>query len=150
MLPPDSSSDNGYIQVDPVPENAYGTLYPNYYKKMITLDDIADETSIPIPSILEQYAVSQCERIKGNETKAELYENIFFGRSGGKKGSVLTRSTGIQLLERMQQSYIHPQGQPRNFKIWRGRKAIKDLMQDTSYGLSNDSLREKYFDFPRR
>lgn len=149
LLPADSSSANGYIQVDPVPEHAYGTLYPNYYKTMTTLNDVADTTPIPIPSILETYAISQCERIKGNETKAELYENIFFGKSGGKKGSVTTRSTGIQLLERMQNAQTHPQGQPKSFKLWRGRKALRDLMQDTSYGLSNDSMREKYFDYPR-
>ncbi|OGO14269.1 MAG: hypothetical protein A2Y53_03945 [Chloroflexi bacterium RBG_16_47_49] len=152
LLPPDSSSDNGYIQVDPVPENANGTLYPNYYKIMTTLDDVADETPIPIPSILELYAMSQCERIKGNETKATLYENLFFGKSGqGNLSSrIVIRPTGIQLLERMQNSYLHPQGQPRSWKVWRGRKAIKELMQDTSHGLGNDSLREKYFDFPRR
>ena len=145
LLPPDSSSDNGYIQVDPIPDNANGTLYPNYYKTMTTLDDVADETPIPIPSILEQYAISQCERIKGNEVKAELYENLFFGKSGGKKGSVSTRPTGIQLLERMQNAQVHPQGQPKSFKIWRGRKALRDLMQDTRHGLSSDSYREKYF-----
>lgn len=151
LLPPDSSSDNGYFQVDPIPDNANSSkFYPNYFKTMTTLDDVADETPIPIPSVLEQYAISQCERIKGNETKAELYENIFFGKSGGKKGSISTRPTGIQLLERIQNAQIHPEGQPRNIKIWRGRKAIKELMQDTSHGLSNDSLKEKYFDFPRR
>lgn len=148
LLPPDSSSDNGYIQVDPVPEHAYGTLYPNYYKLMTTLDDVSDETPIPIPSILEMYAISQCERIKGNETKAELYENMFFGKTGGKK-STQVRPTGIQLLERMQNAQNHPQGQPRSFKIWRGRRALRDLMQDSSYGMSNDSLKERYFDYPR-
>jgi len=150
LLPPDSSSDNGYIQVDPIPDNANGTLYPNYYKIMNTLNDVSDETLIPIPSILETYAISQCERTKGNETKAELYENLFFGRSGGKKGSVTTRTTGIQLLERMQNAQTHPSGQPKSFKVWRGRKALRNLMQDSSSGMSNDSMREKYFDYPRR
>ena len=145
LLPPDSSSDNGYIQVDPIPDNANGTLYPNYYKTMTTLNDVADETPIPIPSILEQYAISQCERIKGNETKAELYENLFFGKSGGKKGSVVTRTTGIQLLERMQNAQTHPSGQPKSWKVWRGRKALRDMMQDPTRGISIDSYREKYF-----
>ena len=149
LLPADSSSDNGYIQVDPIPDNANGKLYPNYYKTMTTLNDVADETPIPIPSILETYAIAMCERIKGNETKAELYENLFFGNPDKKQGNS-RRNTGIQLLERMQNAQTHPSGQPKNIKMWRGRKAIKELMQDTSYGLSNDSLREKYFDFPRR
>ena len=149
LLPADSSSDNGYIQVDPIPDNANGTLYPNYYKTMTTLNDVADETPIPIPSILETYSIAMCERIKGNETKAELYENLFFGNPDNKQGNS-RRNTGIQLLERMQNAQTHPLGQPRNIKMWRGRKAIKELMQDTSHGLSNDSLREKYFDFPRR
>jgi len=150
LLPPDSSSDNGYFQVDPIPDNANSSkFYPNYFKTMTTLDDVADETPIPIPSILEQYAIAHCERIKGNETKAELYENLFFGNPD-KRQANSRRNTGIQLLERMQNAYTHPQGQPRNIKMWRGRKAIKELMQDTSHGLSNDSLREKYFDFPRR
>mgnify|MGYP001616644165 CR=1 FL=1 len=150
LLPPDSSSDNGYIQVDPIPDNANSSkLYPNYYKTITTLDDVADESPISIPSILEMYGISQCERIKGNETKAELYENLFFGKTGGKKGSVTTRPTGIQLLERMQNAQTHPSGQPKSWKVWRGRKAMRDLMQDTSRGLSNDSLREKYFNYPR-
>lgn len=149
LLPPDSSSANGYIQVDPVPEAANGTLYPNYYKDLTTLDDVADETPIPIPSILEQYAISQCERIKGNEKKAELYETLFFGNPDKKQGERI-RPTGIQLLERIQNAQMNPQGQPRSWKVWRGRKAMRDLMQDTSYGSSNDSIREKYFDYPRR
>ena len=116
---------------------------------MTTLDDVADETPIPIPSILETYSISQCERIKGNETKAELYENNFFGNPDKKQGNS-RRNTGIQLLERIQNAQTHPQGQPKSIKMWRGRKAVRELMQDSSFGLSNDSLREKYFDFPRR
>jgi hypothetical protein len=150
LLPPDGSSENGYIQVDPIPDNANGTLYPNYYKLMSTLNDVADETPIPIPSILELYAISQIEAIKGNAAKSELYENLFFGKTAGKKGSIGTRPSGIQLLVRQQIAQVHPQGQPRSFKIWRGRRALKELMQDTSHGLSNDSLKEKYFDYPRR
>ena len=150
LIPPDSSSDNGYFQVDPIPDTAGShKFYPNYYKVMTTLDDVADETPIPIPSILETYSISQCERIKGNETKAELYENNFFGNPDKKQGNS-RRNTGIQLLERIQNAQTHPQGQPKSIKMWRGRKAVRELMQDSSFGLSNDSLREKYFDFPRR
>jgi hypothetical protein len=144
LLPPDSSSDNGYVQVDPVPTAANGTLYPNYYKLMPTLNDVSDETLVPIPSVLEQYAISQCERIKGNEKKAEIYENLFFGNPDKRQG-IRARPTGIELLERIQKANIHPQGQPQSIKIWRGRTALRDLMQDTEHGLSNDSYREKYF-----
>src|SRR3990167_1678552 len=72
---PDSSAAQGYFEVWPVPlTTGRGTFYIRYFKEMTDLDDVSDETSIPIPVILEDYALAQIERIKGNETKAELYE----------------------------------------------------------------------------
>jgi hypothetical protein len=143
LLPPDSTSDNGYIQVDPTPDTASGTLYPNYYKLMPTLNDVADETLIPIPSVLEQYAIGQCEAIKGNETKAKIYQKLFFGNPDKQQGRY-DPATGIQLLERIQNANKSPQGQPKYWKIWKGRMAMRNLMQSDS-GLSNDAYREKYF-----
>jgi hypothetical protein len=148
LLPPDTNSANGYIQVDPIPDNANGTLFPNYYKVMDVLENVSSTTLIPIPSVLEQYAISQSERIKGNETKAELYENLFFGSPDQRRGEQ-RRPTGIELLERMQKAQMFPQGQPRNLKNWQGRKALQNLME-SSTGASDDSLREDYFDYPRR
>ena len=142
LLPADSSSDQGYIRVWPTPEtDDYGTFYPDYYKEMADLDDVADETDIPIPSILEDYGLAYIFRVKGDEIKAKIYEERFFGPTPREEKFEGREPTGLRLLEQMQSSKNKAVDQPRSLKTFRGRKAIKRLYQDHVVG--DDT--ERYF-----
>ena len=37
---------------------------------------VDDETQVPLPNLLEDFAVAQIEKIKGNEDKAKVYEDL--------------------------------------------------------------------------
>lgn len=116
----DSTSTTGYIEYWPTPKTTgRGTFWVYYFEEMTDLDDVADTTSIPIPQILEDYAIAQVERIKGNEEKAVLYEDKFWGPSGEIKGR--RRLTGVALLEQLNQSQKRPIGEPRSLFNYRGR-----------------------------
>ncbi|MEA2036841.1 MAG: hypothetical protein U9O94_04995, partial [Nanoarchaeota archaeon] len=144
LLPADSSSDQGYIRVWPTPEtDDYGTFYPDYYKEMADLDDVADETDVPIPSILEDFALAYIFKVKGDEIKGRLYDERFFGPTPREEKYSGKEPTGLRLLEQMQNSKNKAVDQPRSLKTFRGRKAIKRLYQD--HVVDRDSLVERYF-----
>jgi hypothetical protein len=128
IRPGDSSSKNGYLEVYPTPATAsVGTFLVTGYVKPPVLNDDSDRTAVPIPSILENYCISQIERIRGNDTKAEYYEELFYGPAPSKEKYV--RLTGITLLEEMNNKRI-PRGQPRQLVRFRGQKAVNRLYGD--------------------
>jgi hypothetical protein len=120
IAPPDSSSSSGYIRVDPAPASASQQFYIRYYEPDADYNDVADTTSIPIPSILEDYAVFRCEQIKGDERKAKIYRDLFYGPSDRRGTS--DDLTGIRLLEKMHNGRLIPQGKPRVLKKYIGRR----------------------------
>jgi hypothetical protein len=143
IMPPDSSSISGYIRCNPTPlTTAYGSFYVRYYLNEADYTSVTDTTYIPIPSLLKNFAISQCERIKGNETKAKLYERLFFGPpDAGKDRDDLM---GIALLEQMQNGKGKPLKQPRQMKKFYGRKGVHRLFGERTL-LNTDDVRERYF-----
>lgn len=144
ILEPDQNSTAGYLRVDPVPATTGGgKFHIRYYEPDEDYNDVADATSIPIPSILENYAIFRCEQIMGDENKAKIYKELFFGPADRSKD---TQSlSGVALLESMQNNKGRPTGQPRSIKVFRGRMPIGRL-----YGnrvtTNRDTLVENYFD----
>ena len=127
LLPTDSSSANGYLQIFPKTKTTgIGTLYPNYYEKMADLNSVDDETQVPLPELLEDFAIGQIERIKGNEQKAIYYEKVLVSDS-----PTITPS-GLIMLDKLDQQQKLAAGQPRSLWNFRGQKAISLLYGNRS------------------
>jgi hypothetical protein len=124
--PPDNTDSVGYIGIDvPSKTLGYGTFYIRYYKTMIDLEDVSDSTIVPLPSILEDYALAYCFPIKGDETRGKLYMDRFYGPQPSKmEGQYNREPTGIRLLELMQKNKGKAVGQPRSLKVFRGRNPV--------------------------
>ena len=143
ILDPDASSINGYIQTYPTPKTTgRGTFYIRAYQKPDAVNTVDDKVSIPVPSIIIDYCVAQVERVRGNDTKAGYYEELFYGPAGTQQDN--RRLTGIALLEQMNEKQRHPQGQPRSLFVFKGRRAMKRMF-GTQNG-SRDFIKENYFD----
>jgi len=143
--PADSIDAVGYVAVDkPSETTAYGTFYIRYFELMADLDDVADTTDVPFPSILEDYALSYCFKIKGDETRGKMYEERFYGPQPSKmEGQYNREPTGIRLLELMQNGKGRAQGQPKQMKKFRGRGGIKKLYNE--HTVDRDYIAENYF-----
>lgn len=144
LLPADSSSTVGYFQVDPTPKSSgVGTFYPNYYEKMADLDSVDDTTQVPMPAILEDYAIAQIWKIKGNESKASYYEKLFFGPADREKD--ISQITGIPLLDQMDEYQKSiGQSQPKSLFRFKGPRFINRFFGD-DISTSPDYYRENYF-----
>ena len=141
LRPGDVSSVNGYLECYPTPvDNGVGTFLVSGYQKPPILEDSVDATPVPIPHILENYAIAVIERIRGNDSKAEYYEELFYGPPPGRQD--IRRLTGIALLEQLQERN-KPAGQPKSLWRFRGQKAISRLYRNRYY--SNDYVRETYW-----
>lgn len=142
LRPGDSSSTAGYIEVDPTPATtAAGSFYPKYYQPDADYSSLSATINVAIPHVLSDYVIAEGFRIKGDETRAEFYEDKFYGPSdlGKRRG----RLTGIKLLEQLNQKKLTATGQPKQFKIFYGRNYL-----GKAYGtprLSNDDFKERYF-----
>lgn len=126
IYPGDSTNESGYLYIWPTPETAGLEIIPRYYKEMTDLDTYADETDVPIPSMLEDYALSQIYKIRKEETKAEYYDKLFREQ--------------IELLKLMQRKQV---GQPKSLWKYEGRNAMERYFG--SRNVSSDSDRERYF-----
>lgn len=140
LLPADSSSSKGYIQIYPTTKNtSVGTLYPNYYEKMANLDSVDDETQVPLPDLLVDYAIGQVERIKGNENKAKLYESVLVSESDN------TTPSGLIMLDKLDMQQKQAVGQPRSLWNFKGQKAISRLFGNRRR-MNRDYARENYME----
>lgn len=143
LLPPDSDSSTGYIQINPVTKTTgIGTIYPIYYDKMSNLESVDDETRVPMPDILCDFAISQIERIKGNDEKSKMYLDLFLGPKDQRGG--FENITGLKLLDKMDASQGRASGQPRSFKTFRGRRGAF-----RSFGnprMNHDDFKEDYME----
>ena len=140
--PPDSNSDVGYFIVYPVPSTTAGIFYPIYFKKMNTLNDIADETNIPFPEVLEDYASWQIHEELGNEDEAKRYKNRFFGNP--PRGFLQQEVTGLALLQTYQRNRNMPTNFPRSLVRYRGRRQARNYYGEGLVG--NDYYKENYQD----
>jgi hypothetical protein len=132
--PADSTDATGYIAIDkPSLTAGRGKFYIRYFKTMADLDDVADSTDVPIPSILEDFALAYGFRIKGDETRGTEYDTRFYGPTPSKfEGQYNRTPTGIRLLELMQNSKGKAIGQPKSLKVWRGRNPMNRIFKDHS------------------
>jgi len=138
----DTTYPTGSFEVWPIPATTnYGTFYVRYFEEMDDLDDVADETQVPIPAILENYAIAQCYKVMGKEDLGTYYDNLFWGPAGEVKGRV--RLTGIALLEQLNQSQKRPLGQPRSLWRFSGQRAIDQLFHNRV--IDRDEIHEKYW-----
>lgn len=136
IRPPDSSSTNGYIEVYPTPDSANGTFHIDGYTEPADLDDFGDTSVVPITGILENLAISFVERIRGNDSKAEYYEELFYGPPPSVEDR--RRLTGIALLEQLQ-GQERPAGQPMQLKRFLGQRALGRLYGNRTTGSNRDS-----------
>lgn len=140
--PPDSTDATGYISIDKKTKTTgYGKFYIRYFKKMTDLSTIISTTDVPLPSILEDFAVAYIFKIKGDETKAEIYSKQFYGPQ--PKEERYQEPTGLRLLEIMQSSKGKAIGQPKALKTFRGRKVMTKYFKD--HTVDADSIRERYY-----
>lgn len=143
LKPGDSSSINGYLWAYPTPKTTgYGTFYVRAFRKFLTLDDDIDTTPVPIPGILENYVIAFIHRVRGNDAKADYYEELFFGPPPEKESS--RRLTGIPLLEQLNKKNT-PVSNPNRLSRFRGQKSVSN--QDNSrYPRNNrDYIKENYW-----
>lgn len=142
IAPPDSNSSSGYIVVYPLPEtDSGGSFYPRYYQPDGTYDDLSDTIGISIPSVLDHYVLSYCYKLKGDDARAGIEEDMFFGPTDFRKRT--QRPTGIALLERMQVSKGKPTDLPKSVKVFKGRTYYQKVTGTPRS--SWDDYKEKYF-----
>lgn len=125
LWPPDGTYTYGSFEVSPTPEHAYHDFYPWYYKKMTDLSDDNDETDVPNPEILENYALAQLEETRNNQERANGYMRQF--------------EAGINILKRWDRKQT---GQPRAL-AFKGRTNIKRFYGER--GGYNEDIKLNYF-----
>lgn len=143
IMPPDSSSTSGYIRTYPTPLTTnYGSFYIDWYKNEADYTSVSDTTDIPIPELLEDFAIAMVEQIKGNESKAKLYRQLFFGPSN-KDRKTDREMTGIALLEQMQNGKGRAINKPRVLRRFMGRHTVSRIYRTRDR--SSDYMRENYY-----
>ncbi len=146
LLPPDSSSEKGYFEVESEIKNTgVGTFYVSHYKEEADYTSVDDETAIIMPEILEDYLAAEIFRARGNENQAERYYKLFAGPEQREKTLALEELTGIALLDELDKQYKHTQGQPRQIWKFRGQRAMSRLYGSRQRSNADD-IRENYFD----
>jgi hypothetical protein len=146
-LPGDATSDNGYIKVTPdIKDSSIGIFYPNYYEKMADLDSMDDETQVPLPHLLEDYAIGWVEKIKGNENKGNQYLSVLEIISTNDNQKTLPQSSprGLLILDAMDEAQRKATGQPMYLSRFRGHRAQRRLYGNKTLQ-SPDYIRENYF-----
>jgi hypothetical protein len=141
LLPADSSSASGYFEVRPTPNSTNIVFEIRYFRKMTDLDTVDDETDVPMPAILENYAIAQIEKIRGNDDKARVYERMFWGPAPSEEKR--RTLSGIALLEQINSSKRRPSGQPQQLFKFIGQRAIKNMFGDRT--VDRDKLHEDYW-----
>ncbi len=121
IFPPDTSSSTGYLRVWPKPATVSLNITPRYFKMFTDLSDYADVTEVPIPDILENYAIGMILLIRKEEDKA----NVYLG-SPSRPGQFYQQ---IELLKLMQRKNARPM---RSLWEYRGRDAEKYLFGNRS------------------
>jgi hypothetical protein len=143
ILPSDSSDDTGYIEINvPSKTTGYGTFYIRFFKKMTDIATIADSTDVPIPSILEDFLLEYIFRIKGDEARADIYKERFWGPEPGQQAK-FNEPTGLRLLEISQSKKSKPTGEPEFIKRFVGRGKTRRLFGDRY--VDRDSIVERYW-----
>lgn len=143
LVPGDSDTPQGYIKLFPTPDSVNNTILVRYYRDMTDLDSVDDETLVPIPSLLEDFAIAQVAKLRGNEDMAQVYEGYFYGKQRiGRR--VSEADVGINLLMKLDAARRSPAGQPLAMKRWLGRRGINRYYNNRN-AVNIDYLRENYW-----
>ena len=89
---------------------------------MTDLADDNDETVVPMPQILEYWALSHIYKVRGDETKGKVYMDMF--------------ESSVKLLKMQQRKDVGV----RNFLTFRGRNVLGRLYGDRSTYSENDVI----------
>lgn len=144
LKPADSTSVNGYMWVYPTPNTtSRGTFYVRGYRKFTTINDDIDKTAVPIPEIIEHYVIAHIERIRGNDAKADYYEDLFYGPPPATE--TRRKLTGIALLEQVQ-NQSRAEGQPKMLWRFRGQKALSRFFGNRRINNYRDYLHENFWE----
>ena len=112
-------------QMGAAPSTAGLDITPRYYKQFATLDSFGDVTEVPIPEILENYAIAQIYKMRQNEAKADYYDSLFREQ--------------VELLKVEQRKTL----QSRVFYRWAGRNSDRRLYGER--GTYSDQDRINYW-----
>ncbi len=77
IYPGDSISPTGYLRVYPKPLTAGLNITPVYYQTLADLSSYGDQTQVPIPDILENYAVARILGYRKEDDKKDEYDAMF-------------------------------------------------------------------------
>jgi hypothetical protein len=140
LLPPNSSSDQGYFKVYPtVKTDGVGTFYPVYYRHFDVLNDVSDETELPFPELLEDYVAWKIHDLLGNTEEAIKYKTYYFGPNTKDRTDALM---GIALLEAHNAKRNKVLGYGRKLWNYKGPRARNNYFPNTTR--SRDYIRENY------
>lgn len=109
IYPPDANSSTGYLRVWPTSATAGFNITPRYYKLFTDLIEYSDTTAVPVPEILENYAIGMILSIRKEDDKSAVYLG-----SPEKPGQFYQQ---IELLKLMQRKNAKPM---RNLWNYRG------------------------------
>lgn len=110
LYPGDTDSPTGYVYIWPTPETVDLDITPRYYKMFTDLSTYANTTEVPIPDILENYALAQILKIRKEDDKATAYDGMFkeqiellklMQRKNAKPMRVLWKYKGVKPEERL-------------------------------------------------
>jgi len=126
IYPGDSSNPTGYIKVFPRPNAGAMNITPIYYKTFTDLVSYANQTEVPVPDLLENYAIARILGIRKEDDKESEYDTMW--------------KSQIQLLKGLQRKQSGP---PRQLWTFHGHDADRRLYGNReSY---NDKNREDFW-----
>jgi hypothetical protein len=126
IYPGDTTSPKGYLYINPKPITAGLKITPRYFMTIPDLSTYADATVIPIPDIIENYALAQILKIRKEDDKANAYDAMF--------------KEQVELLKLMQRKNASPM---RSFWKYRGVKAEQKLFGTRD--VYSDTTKEMYW-----
>lgn len=142
LLPPDSNSAQGYVEVDPVPlGQSVGTFYPVYWAFPNTLSNIEDATLFPFPQLLEDYAAWRLHDWMGNMEEAAKYKQLYGSPPDNNPDAPL--QGGLLMLQRQQNAVRRANGYGRSFWNFRGKRGTGNFFGKGI--VSRDFYKENYF-----
>lgn len=126
IFPGDDTNTLGYVNIWPKPDTAGLSIIPLYFRIMPDLTNFSDLTLVPIPDVIENYAISQILKIRKEDDKAKIYSDMF--------------KEQVELLKLMQRKNAKPM---RSLWEFQGRDAERRLRG--SKGRHGTTDRENYW-----
>ena len=126
IYPGDSLNLTGYIKVFPRPLAGSMNITPIYYKTLTDLSTYANQTEVPVPDLLENYAIARILGIRKENDKENEYDTMW--------------KSQIQLLKGLQRKQSGP---PRQLWTFHGLNADRRLYGNREN--YNDKNREDFW-----